>query len=255
MPKHKKKKAKNSCKKKKDVKKKDVKKKDVKKNNLKKEYKSKNLDKKSLDFFCFINPNLFCRNDLLTLRILNKKFLNSEYIKIIVKNKFYIACPECNRKLSHKKIIKFIKRFQKSTDRLNNIIPCKICRRKDNINYYLNVTAGLICNSPEIEKATWILNNADNAFKHHIWASFKNNIWDVFDSKISLENWGKCPFYATCSFNFSNVSNRLSCDECCSFHRFRYKIIRQIDNEIRKNFIEMDNILKERHEKNKFRFY
>ena len=87
------------------------------------------------------------------------------------------------------------------------------------------------------------------------WNSFKNNIWDVFDCKISLKSWGKCPFYATCGFNFSNDSNNLRCDECCSLHRFRYKMIRQIDNEIRKNFIEMDNILKKRNEKNKFRFY
>lgn len=244
-----KKKAKNSTKNKKNKKKTDVKK------YVKKESKSKKLDKKSLDFFCFINPNLFCNNDLLNLRILNKNFLNSEYIKIIVKNKFSITCPECNRKLSHRKIIKFIKRFQNSTDRLNNIIPCKICRKKNNINYYLNVTPGLICNSPEIEKATWILNNTDDTFKHHIWNSFKNNICDVFDSNISLENWGKCPFYATCSINFNNNSNNLNCDECCSFHRFRYKMIHLIDNEIRKNFIEMDNILKERHEKNKFKFY
>ena len=243
-------KAKNSS-----IKKKNLKKKDIKKNNLKKESKSTILDKKSLDFFCFINPTLFCNNDLINLRTLNKKFLNSEYLIILFKNKFSISCPECNRKISHRKMIKFIKRFQNSTDRLNNIIPCKICRKKNNINYYLNVTPGMICDSPEIEKATKILDNYSSLFRFPIWNSFKNNIWDVFDSKISLKNWGKCPFYATCGFNFSNDSNNLRCDECCSLHRFRYKMIRQIDNEIRKNFIEMDNIFKKRNEKNKFRFY
>jgi hypothetical protein len=205
--------------------------------------KSLKLEQKSLDFIYYINTDLYSINDLLKLRTLNKRFKNSEYIKKCIEKYIYVKCPTCSENISYKKMIKFIKKFRQSDDRLNCIIPCKNCKKNENSNFYIFLT-------DNITKTT-VYPHLNNKY-----IIFKQSIWHVFESRYKYLEY-KCPHSFTCELNFIDKKSEyihLDKDCMCSVHRRRNEFVNILDNLIRKRFIATEQLLKKKNEKNKFKY-